>query len=71
MNTLLAFLKDPNDNLSSKRLVGLGAFASLVAVGWFCLLTNRPAPTEFMNDLMLCVGMGVLGAIVDHFPGGR
>jgi hypothetical protein len=67
MNSFLAFLKDPNDQLSSKRLVGLGAWVNATAFIWiFVALGKLPAEVG-LNAFLMMLAAGVLGATLDHW----
>lgn len=68
MSALLDFLKDPNDQLSSKRLVGLGSWiVSLVYICIFAALGKLGIETG-LYALLGMVASGVLGASIDHLP---
>jgi hypothetical protein len=67
MGSLLAFLRDPNDQLSSKRLVGIGSWvAAIFFIFIFVPIGKLPAEAG-LNALLMMVAAGVLGAAIDHW----
>lgn len=66
MQKLLEFLKDPNDQLSSKRLIGFwGGFHGTVFI-WVFVSLGTLSAVEGLAAFMTMVCAGVLGAIWDH-----
>ena len=67
MGGFLQFLRDPNDQLSSKRLVGLGAWANATVFIWVFVALGKLDGQAGLNAFLMMVAAGVLGASLDHW----
>ena len=65
------FLKDPNDQLSSKRLLLLGSSLSAVAYIWVFAAWGKLDPATGLTAFVTMIGIGAAGATLDHFTGNR
>jgi len=66
MEKFLEFLKDPNDQLSSKRLIGFWGGVHATAFIWVFVSFGTLSAVEGLAGFMTMVCAGVLGAVWDH-----
>lgn len=63
----LEFLKDPNGQLSSKRLVGVVAFANAMVFVWVFVALGKLGASDGLNAFLAIVGAGLFFNTADHW----
>lgn len=61
------FLRDPNGDLSSKRLVGLVGMVNVVLFSWIMVSIGKMDPSLAIYAFMGLVAGGLMGATLDHW----
>jgi len=67
MEKFLNFLKDPNGDLSSKRLIGFVGAANTIGYCWIFTAVGKMDPSVAVYAFMGMVLGGIFGATVDHW----
>lgn len=71
MDKFLEFLRDPNDQLSLKRLVGASAWLNGIAFIWIFVALGKLSADTGLNAFLMVTGAGLFAATIDHWAPGK